>query len=298
MVIDCHAHWFCKDFSMAEDKWKDFISEQINGQFYKDAGVNMSDEAVAELLLAQNGEELAQQFADTGIDKRIFMPLDYYGFYGEPNCDTLEMNRRHAEVAKAYPGQMYSLFGIDPRRENAAKHFYTAVTEWGMIGLKLYPPSGFLPSDPVCDELYKLAIELDVPVLSHGSEQIISPNEECHPRNFLPVLQRFPQLKLVGAHAGGFSWFEEVVDFLNEFENYHVDLSCWQILPNDSLIDRMDTIMEKTGSLNKVMFGTDSPSFDPVFPLKEWVARAKALPYSSDQIDALMSGNAAKLFKI
>ncbi|NLW78341.1 MAG: amidohydrolase [Ruminococcaceae bacterium] len=298
MVIDCHAHWFSRDFSMAEGSWMPFISEQVNGQFYKSVGLEMTDEAVADALLVQEGSDFVRQIADGGLDKLVLLPLDYYDFFGVPNCDTIEMNRRHAELAKAYPGQIYSFFGIDPRRPDAAKHFYTAVTEWGMKGLKLYPPSGFLPDDAACHDLYKMAIELDVPVLSHGMEQMMSTKDECHPDNFLPVVQKFPDLKLVYAHAGGVNWFDQAVDMLKNYENFYVDLSGWQIMPDAFITGRMDTIIEKVGSLDKVMFGSDNPVFNPAIPTKQWVDRVKAYPYSDAEKDAFLGGVAAKLYKI
>ena len=84
---------------------------------------------------------------------------------GEPPVDIFEQNADHARICARHPGRLYSFLGIDPRRPEAVDFFARGIEQWGMKGLKLYPPTGFYPYDPVCDPLYRRALEYDVPVL-------------------------------------------------------------------------------------------------------------------------------------
>ncbi|KKB84941.1 hypothetical protein VW29_08995 [Devosia limi DSM 17137] len=108
-----------------------------------------------------------------------------------------------------------------------------AVTDRGAIGVKLYPPMGFLPMgnaragleyperaghqfgddfpallDESLMRLYELCVELDVPILthtSHGNAAGADFGRRAHPVGWLPVLAGFPTLRVSMAHFGAFT---------------------------------------------------------------------------------------------
>src|SRR4030066_106376 len=94
--------------------------------------------------------------------------IDTHRHIWQKDCWPEGIKRAIAEMmAKKYPGRVYSLFAIDPRRPGGVKLFEKAVTEWNAIGLNFYPPWGFYPNDPICYPFYQKALDLGVPVSIH-----------------------------------------------------------------------------------------------------------------------------------
>jgi predicted TIM-barrel fold metal-dependent hydrolase len=118
----------------------------------------------------------------------------------------------------------------DGRRPSAFDLVTWAVQEMGFIGVKLYPPMGFLPAgnaevrqsyparaeavpdfprrlDAALDKLYAWAAEEGVAVMAHASNSNGAADEyseRANPKGWAPVLDRYPTLRLNLAHFGGF----------------------------------------------------------------------------------------------
>ena len=118
----------------------------------------------------------------------------------------------------------------DGRRPSAFDLVTWAVQEMGFVGVKLYPPMGFLPAgnaevrqsyparaeavpdfprrlDAALDKLYAWAAEEGVAVMAHASNSNGAADEyseRANPKGWGPVLERYPSLRLNLAHFGGF----------------------------------------------------------------------------------------------
>ena len=105
-----------------------------------------------------------------------------------------------------------------------------AVMDAGFVGVKLYPPMGFLPTDnqhheitvparfggfpdfqlgldQALGELYAWCQEHDVAVMAHSTNSnaaVAGGGERAHPVHWARVLERHPGLRLNLAHFGGF----------------------------------------------------------------------------------------------
>ena len=121
-----------------------------------------------------------------------------------------------------------------PSREQPMDLVKHAVMEAGFVGVKLYPPMGFLPTDnqhheitvparfkdfpslqlgldQALGELYAWCQEHDVAVLAHSTNSnaaVAGGGERAHPVHWARVLERHPGLRLNLAHFGG---FEEIL---------------------------------------------------------------------------------------
>ena len=133
-----------------------------------------------------------------------------------------------------------------------------AVLERGFVGVKLYPPMGFLPAnntsaelsypehsvqipdfktkiDAALDALYSWAESNDVPIMAHANNSNgAGPgySERAHPKHWIAVLERYPKLRLNLAHFGGFDelppakhWEETIGGNLTRFKNLYADIS-------------------------------------------------------------------------
>ena len=118
----------------------------------------------------------------------------------------------------------------DGRRPSAFDLVTWAVQEMGFVGVKLYPPMGFLPAgnaevsqsyparaeaiphfprrlDAALDKLYAWAAEEGVAIMAHASNSNGAADEyseRANPKGWGPVLQHHPTLRLNLAHFGGF----------------------------------------------------------------------------------------------
>jgi len=189
-----------------------------------------------------------------------------------PNDGQIE---RLQPLARLFPGRLLDFVAFDPFRRNAALPVVRAAIESGAaIGVKFYPPSGYRaagngpwppkPSwwkfaqraqwnaryagwqgtdlDRINDRLFAWAEANGVPILAHctpeGFEAVAGYGEMADPRYWRPVLERFPKLRLVLAHAGGGeSWFgdgawtgeadfdQRAWDLATRYENVYLDFS-------------------------------------------------------------------------
>jgi len=128
---------------------------------------------------------------------------------------------------------------LDPRRvdkngkdENLYELFLDVFTdkETPFFGVKCYPALGYFPSDVRLDPIFKICAEKKIPVLSHCGGETVSTFKKTiktkdadgyrdfdipgdnrkerarylnKPEHWVPVLQKYPDLKLLFGHWGG-----------------------------------------------------------------------------------------------
>jgi len=313
MIIDAHVHWWKKGFLMPDEFWPAFTAG-LAYAYYVPCGINMTPEELEKSFLDPDGSALLQRMDEAGIDKSILLPLDLAIVnQQEAPMDIVSINREYAELAQAHPDRLIAFFSMDPRRENVDKHFLTAVQDWGMKGLKLYPPTGFFPADDCCTELYRICLERNLPVVFHCAIAGMSPQDHGHPNNYRALAEKFPGLKMVLAHAGGSdvlnpevypfapgkaeasSWFDQAVDLAADFDGVYLDISAWEVFDDQKIEEYLQRIINRLGSLDRVLFGTDYPIFFGMTSSRDWVNRIKGLNIPEDEKAKLMGGNAARL---
>lgn len=133
-----------------------------------------------------------------------------------------------------------------------------AVENRGFIGVKLYPPMGFLPAnnattnlklpervlkipdfkakiDAALEALYYWAESNDVPIMAHANNSNGAGPDyalRAHPRHWISVLENHPGLRLNLAHFGGFdempgsqNWEDTIGINLHRFVHLYADIS-------------------------------------------------------------------------
>ncbi|MCD4736095.1 MAG: amidohydrolase [Bacteroidales bacterium] len=159
------------------------------------------------------------------------------------------------EVKKKHLNNLLPFLSIDPRKQYP-KPLYDYIREkfdkYGFVGLKIYPALGYFPFDPKLEDLYKFAVDNNIPVMTHCTkggvyfqgkirQEHLKPanlnpnpvydhdytkdakkrikhfkNHFTHPRNFEEVLAVYPQLKICFGHFGGSS---QVIKSLGSQDN-------------------------------------------------------------------------------
>ncbi len=177
-----------------------------------------------------------------------------YGLKGEIKEDFYSQFASLANLKMSHPNVVKPFLGIDPRRDEilelvkkhvgSTKEFY---------GVKLYPPMGFLPSDPKLMPIYEYCEANSIPITTHCSSTGIASSYKkfhiegfrfidnveklfkedikfrftsesvgyfCSPSNWKVVLNKFPNLYLNLAHFGGENEWKK---YMNNDKNTWVD---------------------------------------------------------------------------
>jgi predicted TIM-barrel fold metal-dependent hydrolase len=255
------------------------------------------------------GERCVAEMDEAGIDASVMMPIDAGVRFDDVEWSIEAINEASAELARRHPGRLYSFLGVDPRRRNALELFRRGILEWGMKGLKLYPPMGFYPSDECCRPLYEAAIDLGVPVLGHcglGSPPLKS--RFAHPLAFEDAAADYPELQLILAHAGmAHAWLDEAIMVAIYKPNVYLDPSTWQAwLTEEEFVRTIAFIRDRVG-IHRLLFASDRFGIGPAIPQREWVGQFRRLPevgprygveFTPGEIDLVLGGNAVKLMRL
>ncbi|KIC21844.1 hypothetical protein RA20_02730 [Leisingera sp. ANG-Vp] len=101
---------------------------------------------------------------------------------------------------------------VNPLVPGSVEECKRALTDLRFAGLKIYPRMGFAPDHPdLMEEIYPLVSDLNLPVMTHCSRGGVQGKRICNyrgdaftrPKAYLPVLRRFPQMRICLAHFGG-----------------------------------------------------------------------------------------------
>lgn len=125
----------------------------------------------------------------------------------------------------------------------------------GLKGIKLHPDIQQFPMDdrrlfPVYDYL-----QGNLPVLIHCGDKR---HNYSHPERLKKILKEFPGLKVIAAHLGGWSIFEEGYRLLKKESVFFDISSCMMFLPKED----MKKYILAYGP-ERILFGTDYPLWEP-----------------------------------
>lgn len=127
----------------------------------------------------------------------------------------------------------------------------------GFIGMKLHPMyQDFDFDDPKMDGIYAAACEHDLLVVAHcGRDIAFDDNDDrASPQRIRSVIDRFPEMRLVCTHMGGWRMWDEVEKLLLERKVYFETSFSLAFLSADRAID-----MIRRHGADRVMLGSDWP---------------------------------------
>lgn len=166
------------------------------------------------------------------------------------------------------------------------------IVDHGLPGLKLHPEYQlFMFSDERFFPIWEACENAGLFLLTHAGFDINFPAPfKTDPEKLAAFHHRFPGLKLVLAHLGSMSMWDDV-------EKYLVGLPVWfdTAMIDEHWIDpaQLLRIIRNHGA-DRILFGTDSPWMDQANPL----ALLRSLPLTPAELDAILGGNAAKLLRL
>jgi predicted TIM-barrel fold metal-dependent hydrolase len=170
----------------------------------------------------------------------------------------------------------------------------------GARGLKIHPGEGrFFPDHPSLAPIYEFMEKRGLAVISHGGRDIANPDPNyTRPATLAKIAARYPKLNLVIAHLGK-DFFDETVQVAQMHANVFFDTSA--VIPGDeagqpmqdisSLSDQEAVSLIRKIGIDRVMFGSDYPWFNPLWDLKRFLK----LDFTNAEKKALLVDNAKRI---
>jgi predicted TIM-barrel fold metal-dependent hydrolase len=200
-----------------------------------------------------------------------------------------------------YPNQILPFVAVDPRRNTIFDIVKNYVEEHSFSGIKIYPRLGFYPNDARLLKIYEYAQSKNIPILSHCSRGGVytkkittemlkhpirgivpktKPKDFSHyftePQNYVPILEKFPHLKICLAHFGGNaewdayldtawnpqnenqepSWVSQIVAMMEKYDNLYTDIS-YTLFHSDRYFPLLAIFLENKKIKDRIMFGSD-----------------------------------------
>lgn len=226
--------------------------------------------------------ELLAGMERTGIDAVIVQPAQWNTYL----AITQEGHNRIARLARVHPGRVYGMCSVNPHFEPEvyAAEVSRCMRELGFVGIKIvahahawspWSKRGSLP--------FEVAAQLDVPLMAHTASGI----PFALPSGLIPLAKRFPQVRLILAHAGSFFMEDEQLIAAEECPNIYVDTSTRE--PN---LENLRRFVDRLGP-RRVMFASDSPD---EMEHNLWVHRHAGL--SEVQLEWILGRTAQEVFRL
>ena len=153
-------------------------------------------------------------------------------------------------------GKMTGLGTLHPASETKLDDILL-LNSLGLFCVKLHPDiQRFELDSKECFEICEILEHEKLILLLHTGD---SRYDFSNPNRLVPLLERFKNLNVIGAHFGGYSIWDEAHRKLKDFPNFYVD--CSSSFPFISKEKAVKLI--KSYGEDKVLFGTDYPMWNP-----------------------------------
>ena len=326
MIIDIHTHFFPQVL----------IDQARNGKAVD--GLSILDKGNKEFIQHRQGARypLAREFYDreAKLEKMNALDIDisilsaapplfmYWLDKNEGSEFCAWMNDRLAEFIQPLGEKLFGMATVplqDP--ELAVRELRRAILEFKFCGVQIGASVESIPlDDHTFDPFFEEASQLGIPLLLHpyavGKRERM---EEFHLNNlvgnpldtelaatrliFSGFLDRFPDLKIILVHGGGFLPYQ-----IGRFNHTYDSLSQKPrpIHPPEYYLQRFfyDTVLFEQEPLNflcrmvgpeQIMTGTDSP-----FPAQDlnFKQNVESLEINDSEKELIFSGNACKIFDL
>lgn len=182
-----------------------------------------------------------------------------------------------------------SVHPLSPQAGQAVRR----VAEAGFVGIKLHPMyQDFAIDDPALDEIYAACQSLGLVVAFHCGRDIAFPpdDDRAAPARTAAMLRRFPELKVISTHMGGWRmWDESDRDLVGQPNVWFETSFSLADLPPQRAAD-----MIRRHGVERVLFGSDWPWARQDGDL----AMLDAVPLTPGEMAAIRGENAARLLGI
>ena len=260
-IIDFHTHAF-----------PDKIAGKTIGFLSEKGGIPAHTDGTA--------EGLRRALSEAGIALGVVLPV-------VTKPEQFESVTRFATQINENQNGLLSFGGIHPDSADYQKELKT-LFDSGFRGIKLHPDyQGVFFDDIRYLRIIEYASELGLIIITHAGVDIGFPDMvRCTPERALKVLREVKPEKLVLAHCGGWSLWEEVLDTLAG-ESVYMDTA----YSMGHISEEHFVTLCRTHGAEKVLFATDCPWGNP----KRDVETFLTMPLAAEEQELILHKNAERL---
>ncbi|WP_265445295.1 amidohydrolase family protein [Acetivibrio straminisolvens] len=259
MIIDFHVHCF-----------PDKLAPRAVSQLAATAGIPPRVDGTI--------SGLKESMKRAGVAKSVVLSI------ATKATQTENINNWSAEIQDE---EIIAFGSIHPEYENWKTELFR-IKDMGIKGIKFHPDyQNFFVDDKKMFPIYETAFELGLIVVFHAGVDIGLPAPyHATPERLEKIVRTFPGCKVVAAHMGGFSFWDDVERFLVGTDIY---------LDTSYSLDFMDGEQAKrifkNHDVSKILFATDSPWMDQ----EEAILKLKNLNLDKETENAILGLNAKAL---
>ena len=185
--------------------------------------------------------------------------------------------------------RLVPLPSIHPDDPQCVDRVYTVQQE-GFVGIKMHP---FYQNYSLNEErlypLYEALSDTGLMLVVHCGYDIAYPRIRCaDPAGILSLHNRFPKLRLISTHFGGWDMWDEVEEILIGKEIYMEISFALHYLKEEQVVRMLNNHPPEY-----LLFGSDSPWVDQT----ECITKLRALPLSNTLLSGILGENATRLLQ-
>ena len=207
-------------------------------------------------------QEMLANMDAAGVERSILLPMPPVEFRGACCMG----NKECFEMAQRHPNRFAPGVYADPRDSNATGEV-KKYAQLGAVVVKLFPPVGFYPDDPLCMNLYETIAKLRIPVLSHtgatsmtywqGKPRASLCTHWADPIRFDGLSRKFPEITWILAHMG-MPWCHNAWYVASVNSNVYLDIAGGRVwlAPLPSLRESLGESFEI--DFDRVIWGSDN----------------------------------------
>lgn len=220
---------------------------------------------------------LIKTIKENNIRKVITQPF--------PGCpDPARVHDEIAELAAQYPGKIFGLASVNPHQSPSdyKREIRRCIEEYNFVGIKLHTIGHAV--DPTSKDgmmVAEVAAEMGKVLMVHTGKGM----PFSLPSAVAPIARRFPELKIVLAHAGAGYFTCDALAMAQQFPNIYLELSWCQ----------MGDIKQFYRGLGaeRLLFGSDVPINLPI-ELAKW----RTIQMPDEDRQAVLFSNAIRVFNL
>lgn len=196
----------------------------------------------------------------------------------------------HRFALQFLEGNLISFGGIHPEHDDY-KEKMRWIKNQGFKGIKIHPDyQGTYFNDIRYKRILSYASELDLIILTHAGLDPLCPDDiHCTPKMAAEVIDEVKPTKLVLAHMGAYTLYDETEQYLVGKDVYLDTSYVLDKMPQEQFL----RIVRNHG-IEKILFASDSP----------WASQAhfiellKSMPLTTEEQEFILSKNARYLLKM
>lgn len=182
-----------------------------------------------------------------------------------------------ARAALLYPGRLLPFVAVNTIRRTHLQWMTKAISERGFVGVKLYPSLGYSVQGPEMERVFAYCEPNEIPVLLHCNQGGFRKSKDtvrfADPREWIPVLDAHPELRVCFAHFGGDenlttagigadTWTGQILELMRRYAHVYADIAYHTDCMNggekeENYFANLHDLLGKDPFRSRILFGSD-----------------------------------------